>query len=170
MSKSKVAVCGRCGSMARAERCNYAFVECGLPGVLLRDVEMVRCAACGEEEVAIPRLNELMRTLALAVLCKPYPLNGKEVRFLRKSLHFSAQELSRLLRIDKTTISKWENGHDAVGPQSDRLLRLLVAAKGEGMQEKNVLDQVVEALGRIEEIERPFHLELNPALHSFEYA
>ena len=168
MSKLKNAACGNCGAEARAERGNYAFTECGLPGVVLRDVKIVRCSACGEEEVTIPRLNELMRTLAVAVLCKPYPLNGKEVRFLRKSLHFSAAELSRLLRIDKTTISKWENGHDTVGPQSDRLLRLLVAAKGEGM--KNVLDQVVEALGRIEDIERPFRLELNPELHSFEYA
>ena len=44
----------------------------------------------------------------------------------------------------------------------------MVAVKGEGM--KNVLDQLVEALGRIEDIERPFYSELNPELHSFEYA
>lgn len=160
--------CDNCGAKARGTRGNYAFTECGLPGVVLQDVEIVHCIACGERQVTIPRLNELMRTLAAAVICKPYPLNGKEVRFLRKFLHLTAGELSRLLKVGKTTVSKWENGHDVVGPQSDRLLRLVVAAKGKGL--RRIMDQVVDAMSRIEDVEKPFHLEVNPASHSFHYA
>ena len=124
--------------------------------------------AWGEPPAMVAGRVDRMRTLAAAVVCKPYPLNGKEVQFLRKFLHLTAEKLSRLLKIGKTTISKWENGHDPVGPQSDRLLRLVVAAKGQGL--KGIMDHVVDSMIRIEDVEMPFHLEMNPASHSFHYA
>jgi len=66
-------------------------------------------------------MNALMRILALAVIKKPYRLTGEEVRFLRKYLRLT--EFSRLIHVDKTTLSKSENNDDRLGDQSDRLIR-----------------------------------------------
>jgi len=42
----------------------------------------------------------------------------------------TGEEFSKLLKIDKTTLSKWENNADPVGEQSDRLIRTIAFAKG----------------------------------------
>ena len=50
----------------------------------------------------------------------------------------TAVEFAALLRIDKTTLSKWENDEDPIGEQSDRLIRLVVLELGEGLKEEMV--------------------------------
>ena len=40
----------------------------------------------------------------------------------------SGDQLGRYLHTDRTKISKWERGEDRIGPATDRLVRLLVAA------------------------------------------
>ena len=80
--------------------------------------------------------ENLMRALALAVIRKPYRLRGEEVRFLRKFLRMTGEELPRLLHVDKTTLSKWEHSEDPVGDQSDRLLRLIALGWGPGIKAK----------------------------------
>lgn len=117
-------------------RGTYQFRESGLDNVVLQGVDIVKCSACGDEQVVIPHMNDLMRTIALAVVCKPYGLRGEEIRFLRKYLRMTGEQFSRLLHIDKTTLSKWENNDDKVGSQSDLLVRSYALNLGEGMKEK----------------------------------
>jgi len=56
---------------------SYPFTECGLRNVVLQGVEIARCSLCGNDDVVIPRLNDLMRTLAFAVVSQPYRLQAK---------------------------------------------------------------------------------------------
>jgi len=133
MSKEK---CSNCGKDAKVVRGSYEFSESGLSNVILQGIEIVRCKHCGNEDPIIPRVNDLMRALAIAVICKPYRLQGEDIRFLRKYLRMTGDEFARLMDVDKTTLSKWENNDDPVGSQSDRLIRLTVLGIGEGLQEK----------------------------------
>ena len=58
------------------------------------------------------------------------------------SLKLTADKLSRLLHVDKTTLSKWENNDDPVGTQSDLAIRLIVMSLDKGLKKK--LSEVVE--------------------------
>ncbi len=48
----------------------------------------------------------------------------------------TADQFSRLLHVDKTTFSKWENNDDPVGTQSDLAIRMMVLSLDEPLREK----------------------------------
>ena len=102
----KRAECSNCSADARIVRGSRPFKETALPNVILRDVEIIRCDECGNEDPIIPHVNDLMRTLALAVVAQPYRLSGSEVRFLRKYLKKTGDQFAGLIHVDKTTLSK----------------------------------------------------------------
>ena len=120
----KTEPCGNCGRSATVTRGDYRFDDMGLP-VILGNIEIITCAECKPTEPVIPHMNELMDTLALAVVCQPCKLRGDEVRFLRTYVGKSSKEFAALLRLDKTTLSKMENDGRDIGKQTDKLIRLL---------------------------------------------
>lgn len=160
--------CNACGAVANVVRGSYAFTECGLKNVTLQGVEIIRCPGCGDEQVVIPRLDELMKTLALAVISQPYRLQGDDVRFLRKYLKMTQAEFASYLEIDKTNLSKWENNEDKIGEQSDRLIRSITIALGDGLQER--IEEVVRLFPRIHKSKRRPRLECDTENLSVSYA
>jgi putative transcriptional regulator len=126
MNKRK---CKECPSEMTVARENYRYVECGLPNVTLQGIEVRRCPQCGAVEVPIPRISELHRVIAMAVIHKPARLSGAEVRYLRKHLGWSGENFSAHMGVDASTVSRWENDKESIGSTSDRLLRLLVARR-----------------------------------------
>ena len=155
----KTEECGNCGAEAAVVRGAYAMKESGLKNVVLHGIDLVRCEQCGNVDPIIPRLNDLMRTLALAVITKPYRLLGNEVRFLRKFLGMTQDELSRWIHVDKTTLSKWENDEDPVGEQSDLLIRALAVIRGDGLHAK--VDEVVGQFAAIRKARRSVGIEVH---------
>jgi putative transcriptional regulator len=123
------------GGMKKVRR-NYVFKESGLSNVILKDIEVLECQKCGTASPRIPRLNDLMRTIAIAIVGKPGALTGEEVRFLRGYLQKPAHEFARTLSINPSHLSRIENGSMKVGPQTDRLIRLTALIFGEGLLEK----------------------------------
>lgn len=113
-------------------------------------------------------MNRLMQVLALSMVNKPYRLRGEEIRFLRKYLGKTGEEFSRLIHVDKTTLSKWENNDDRVGDQSDRLIRLLVLALGEGLQ--GFMAGAVEVFPKIKDRKSPVRIEVDSEKMSYQYA
>jgi YgiT-type zinc finger domain-containing protein len=128
--------CSKCGGEARTVRGDYQFRESGLDNVVLRNIELVRCEHCGNEEPIIRGLDEVLRTIAFALVSKPYRLAGEEIRYLRKYTEMSSEQFARLLHIDRTTLSKWENNDDPVGAQSDLAIRMLVMALDDKLKSK----------------------------------
>jgi putative zinc finger/helix-turn-helix YgiT family protein len=160
--------CNACGAAATAVRGSYAFTECGLKNVILQGVEIIQCPECGDEQVIIPHMDDLMRALALAVISQPYRLQGEDVRFLRKYLKMTQVEFASYLEIDKTNLSKWENNEDRIGEQSDRLIRSIVLALGEGL--KGRMEEVVRGFPRIHKSKRRPRLECDTGSLSVSYA
>lgn len=107
-------------------RKNYRYTESGLSNVVLQDVEVRSCPLCDDEQVVLPRVTELHRAIALAVVRSNARLSGEEVRFLRKYMGFSGGDFAARMGVDPSTVSRWENGHEPIGSLADRVLRLMV--------------------------------------------
>lgn len=136
---------------------NYLYSECGLPHVVLVGIDVRRCPECGHHEPILPRVTELHRTIALALVRKPSRLVGAEIRYLRKYLGWSGVDLAKRMGVDPATVSNWETDKDPIGAPSDRLVRVLVVI---GQQ---VQDYVVDELANIEsKRELPLHLRVSP--------
>lgn len=118
--------CEQCGGRTKTTRENFRYTASGLPNVTLVGVSVTRCPKCGAFEVEIPRVEELHRTIARAVVKKPAPLTPEEVRFLRKWMGWSGVDFASHMGITPETVSRWENGNLKMGAAADRLVRLMV--------------------------------------------
>ena len=120
--------CANCGAPVTFERRDYPYTESGLANVVLQGIEVARCDACGSEDVILPFPEKIHWAIARALVAEnPARMTGEQLRFLRKHIGFSGDQLGRHLGTDKTKISKWERGEDPIGKSTDRLVRLLVA-------------------------------------------
>lgn len=122
--------CIECGGKMTSARETVKYDASGLSGVTLRNVEVRRCSACGAYEVAIPRIEQLHRLIALIVIQKETALIPEEIRYLRKYLGWSGADFAKHMGATPESISRWENGKLAMSPQADRLLRMMVALRG----------------------------------------
>ena len=161
--------CSVCSEEAKISRGSYKFIESGLDNVTLENIELIHCPHCGNEDPIIPAFNGLMKVLAKALIRKPAPLSGQEIRFLRKYTHKTGEEFGRLLAVDKTTVSKWENGQD-VGATSDRLIRLVVHSIGEGLYSPETAAELVNEFCRITEEERSLEISVDSETREYAFA
>ena len=141
--------CPSCGKEMKKIRKDYHYAESGLKNVILGDLTVYTCS-CGEEMPLIPHLEQLHRVIAVELIKSKSLLSGDAVRFLRKQLGMKAVELSRVLGVSKTTVSRWENGDENIGPANDRLLKSLVVRKVEeemeGYIKLSVLEEIFAAI------------------------
>jgi putative zinc finger/helix-turn-helix YgiT family protein len=160
--------CSNCGAPARVVHGTYELREVGLRNVVLQRIQIAKCPKCKNEDPIMENMSGLMRALALAVIEKPYRLSGEEVRFLRKYLRLTGEEFSRLIHVDKTTLSKWENNEDRVGDQSDRLIRLVAVGLGEGLKRES--EHVIRSFPQIKSKPHPVGILINAATLDYQYA
>jgi putative zinc finger/helix-turn-helix YgiT family protein len=146
--------CVVCGSPMKTKRENFRYDACGLPNVTLVGVEVSRCAACGEFEVALEQMEDLHKAIAAAVIRKPARLSAAEIKFLRKYLGWSGADFADHIGATPETVSRWETGFMAMGAQADRALRLMVATQ------QRVKDYALETLKSIREDKTPHPVRL----------
>lgn len=119
--------CEECGNPVIVERNAVRRYDIGgLPHVELHGVEVTRCPSCGVEGIAIPRMEQLHRVLADALIRQHRMLAPVEIRFLRKHIGLSSVDLGKRMGVERETVSRWESGAQPMGKTADRLLRLLV--------------------------------------------
>ena len=114
----------------KVSRENRRRKELGLSHVTLLKVEVRRCPKCGQEEVAIPRIEQLHKLLAGVLARKKGPLSGEEVRFLRTYLGWSQADFAQHAGVTRETVSRWENERELFAGTADRFLRLAVVQWG----------------------------------------
>lgn len=118
--------CRQCEGPVQRVKKDYRFQESGLANVVLAGIEVDTCEACGDESPRIPQLEDLMNTICAALIAKPFELDGNEVRFLRKSVEANIENFAGKLGVDRSHLSRIENGALTVSRQTDRLVRALV--------------------------------------------
>ena len=137
--------CPLCGGATKTRReLAYRYAESGLSNVVLNNaVTTTTCTKCGEVYTGFRAVERLHKVIAAALIRKKGRLAPEEIRFLRKSLGWSGVDFAKRMGTTKETVSRWETGKLAMGPQADRLLRMLVA-KGTPVEEYpvDVLSQV----------------------------
>ena len=143
----KCRTCGEAELESKVE--TYRYSESGLPNVALVGVEVRRCSACGHHELVLPRVAELHRAIAHALILKRARLSGTEIRFLRKHLGWSGVDFAKHIGVDPSTVSAWENDKDLIGATSDRLLRMMVA------HGTPVAEYSLDELTKIDDARRP---------------
>ena len=123
--------CVNCGEPAvRSTRGAHRYTESGLSNVTLLNVEIRSCALCGEREVVIPKIEELHRVIARALITGTARITSERVQFLRKWLGFSTTtEFALHMGVRPETVSRWESKSTGyhMPPTAERLLRLMVA-------------------------------------------
>jgi putative zinc finger/helix-turn-helix YgiT family protein len=121
--------CPSCGHrMRRTLRDHYRYVESGLSNVFLNGVAVYECQ-CSEEMLELPRVNVLHTLIAQKLLTKSAPLDGPELRFVRKFVGLKAVELAEMLRVSPVTVSRWETGEEKIGKTNDQLFRFRMVMK-----------------------------------------
>jgi len=159
--------CSNCGQDAKKTRANYLFRESGLHNVVLKNIEVIKCSHCGNEDPIIHRMADLMKQIAQALVEKPYALTGAEIRFLRKYLGMNGADFASLLHSDKTVLSRWENDQVDVGSKSDLLIRAIVCNLGSGL--KPEAERIVRKFPEIDEsASKSLRIEINDS--TFAYA
>jgi putative zinc finger/helix-turn-helix YgiT family protein len=170
MTPSVVSHCSDCGSEARVETGTYRFRESGLDNVVLKEIQIVKCPVCGNEDPIIPNLDGLLRIVAVAIITRKMPVTGAEVRFLRKYLGMSGEQFARILHTDKSTLSKWETGAVNIGSKSDLLIRSVALNLGRGLREN--AEQITRDFVLIDENSKvaPKRIEVDSHTLKYEYA
>lgn len=116
--------CPKCNKTMAKRIGNHQYVESGLYNVYFENIEMYMCS-CGISIPSIYQVGKLNDIIAEKLVMKPSLLEGNEIRFLRKNIPISATTFAIAMGIDKSTLSKWENGHQSHRESNDRYIRTL---------------------------------------------
>jgi DNA-binding transcriptional regulator YiaG len=102
---------------------------CGLKGVHIEGVKRRTCPNCTNEVLTIPRTAELHQTIAAALAAKPMALTGAELRFLRKQLGWSADDLAANLLLPIEKVVAWEDDLAPIPSLAEEMLRRWAISK-----------------------------------------
>lgn len=164
--------CDKCGvPMKVLPGQKYHYKESGLNSVYLYNIELAVCEECKCAEPIIPRIKLLHATIARAIALQPYPLRGMDIKFLRKQHRFKAREWASLLRVDVSTLSRWENDAQTIGPQADALIRYVYFRLLE-QEGKDLAGPIAEEIAAATQTRRESSVVLidagNPAIYSYD--
>lgn len=81
----------------------------------------------GETTIEVPKLRELLATVAIARCLMPIQLQGWEIKAMRKIMRLTLAQLAGKLdeRTATETVSRWESGQP-MGGYAEKILRLLI--------------------------------------------
>lgn len=121
-------VCGKCAApVANVQRLPcHEHVIGGTRVELMDSAIEVSCEKCGERGVIIPNLLGLIAAMAIDRAQNPVKLNGREIRFLRKTLAMPANKLAEMLEVSAETISRWERDKQPMSANYERVFRMKV--------------------------------------------
>jgi len=148
--------CRDCGQTAvETRREDHQYIESGLSNVIVKGMEIRECTACGARTNVLPRVTELHRTIAMALVRKSSRLASEEIRFLRKEMGWSGRDFASHMGVVHETVSRWENGHEPASGLADRLLRLMVI-----VNDKRLEDYTLDTLTAIDQTAEPAQMGL----------
>ena len=138
--------CAECGHQMDEMEGMHRYDESGLKNIHLMNVPIYKCQSCGETEVEIPGMEELHLLLGLLIAYQPKRLNADEVRYLRKHMGYSQEELAEKLGITRPTIARWEADRTITLGQDIHLRRFYLGKKGKELDSFTSVHRILLAL------------------------
>ncbi len=127
----------------------YHYKMCGLDYVYLFD-GVVRESTDYGDGVAIKNATDLHRHIGLHLVLCQNELNGAEVRFLRRGMDLTQEELAKEIGVTGQTVARYEKGETDIPGPVDRLLRALYVFKVWPQNERaDLLERTLEAQQRL---------------------
>jgi putative zinc finger/helix-turn-helix YgiT family protein len=146
--------------MRRTIKDRYQYLESGLSNVVLDHMPVYECD-CGEQVVGLPNVERLHALIFEKLLTKGGRLRGEEIRFLRKWMGVKGVDFAKMVKVDPTTLSKWESGDQSISKEHDQLIRFAIvvtlgARAKQQMAEafRKISDQYLDLLGEIQAAQR----------------
>lgn len=138
---------------------SFDFDQLGVPVTLIRSAEKHVCKKCGMTSITVPYPDRLTAAAAVYRCGVADRLLGQEIRFLRKSLAWTAAKLAEKLGVTPETVSRWENDKAPMSAVMERVLRILVVsslkekAPAIDLDSKDLIDMKIKAI-RPEKVSR----------------
>jgi len=125
----------------------YHFVESGLPNVYLVGIDYYVCKKCGKQSADIPFVKDLMAKIARAVVKQETPLDGTEIRFLRKRLGKKSAEFAKIIGVTPEHYSRLESPREDHNPSgsADKLIRVYYSLLSGDETLKDTMNSNIEA-------------------------
>ena len=101
----------------------------GLDGATLTGADGQVCNQCGEVMLAGETLDKAMEALVVVLAVQDGALSAGEVRYLRKALEMTQEQLAERLGLHRTTVARWESAEVAIGQAESMAIRALAAMK-----------------------------------------
>lgn len=98
--------------------------------VVVENVKMYRCEACGEEFFTPEQSHELSRQMKNRVREQQGLLSPEQIVEIRKQLGLSQSDLEDLFGLGEKVVTRWETGRVVQGRTGDVALRLLAMEPG----------------------------------------
>lgn len=109
----------------------YRYVLSGLSNVQLIGIEVFRCPKCKGESPIVPCIGPLHREIAMWLFSQEQPLDGEQLKYLRKYAGLRVEQLAHLACVESWKISRAENGTQPLDAPVETLVRLLcIVARG----------------------------------------
>jgi DNA-binding transcriptional regulator YiaG len=112
-----------CGEHDVQEPLHYNW--CGLDDVYLLSGFTRTRDDDGEESISIKNMDGLHRAIGEHLAKHKKALNGNEIRFLRKQMGISQDELAEILNVADQTVARWEKGEFEIPGPAELLVRLV---------------------------------------------
>lgn len=136
----------------------FIFNGLGFP-IQLIDCPMKK--VMGEWVIDI-NLNALQLFVFKGLIHKPSPLAGKEIRFMRKFMDLTTEELGKMLGVSHATVVKWEKEQAKMGHVLDVYIRMLFWKMLKDVEINSIFKEITpEKLAEAKESKKP--LSVNAA-------
>lgn len=104
-------------------------------------------------------LNKLMLVVLEALIHKPIPLTGDELRFIRSYLKMTLTEFGKIFGISHVAVLKWENGKNKISPSLELCIRLYVL---DYLQAKDAMFRALYKEISLEQLSKPLKGKIHP--------
>ena len=120
--------CAHCHNDLEKTIGNCQFKHCGLENVWLQNWEMYVCAE-NHTFPYWPNLKKFIPYVAEQLIVSAHRLDKRALYFLRKSLHYSLDEMASSLCAAERQVIRWEGGNEDIPKEYDFRIRSLVMKK-----------------------------------------
>lgn len=135
-----------CGEARECKQPPLHYTLCGLDNVWLMN-GFEREEYDGEEYVSVQNVDGLWKAIGISLATTQNELSPQEIRFLRRHMQFSQEDLAKRLSVDVQTVARWEKQQTKIsGPASLAIRTLFLTSARAQPEGERIIMKLFEAI------------------------